>query len=66
MLSCLCIVASMYCHIVVMLYCCLVVLSYKCIVVLMYCCIIVLVCIVIHDNLYVCHQGTFDTTAAAM
>ncbi len=45
----------------VMLYCCLVVLSYWCTVVRMYCCILVLVCIVIHDNLSVRHQGTFDT-----
>jgi hypothetical protein len=49
----------------VMLYCCLVVLSYWCTVVWMYCCIVVLVCIVIHDNLSVRHQGTFNTTAAA-
>jgi hypothetical protein len=65
-LLCSCIVTLMYCCIVVLLYCCLVVFSYWCIVLLMYCCIVVLVCIVIHDNLSVCHQGTFDTTAAAM
>jgi hypothetical protein len=65
-LLCLCIVALMYCRIVVMLYCCLVVLSYWCIVVLIYCCIVVLVCILIHVDLSVCHQGTFNTTAAAM
>jgi hypothetical protein len=50
----------------VMLYCCLVVLSYWCTVVWMYCCIVVLVCIIIHDDLSVHHQGTFNTTAAAM
>jgi hypothetical protein len=68
MLSSLCIVVLMYwyVHIVVMLHCCLVVLSFSCIVVLMYCCIVVLVCIVIHVDLSVHHQGTFETTAAAM
>jgi hypothetical protein len=50
----------------VTLYCCLVVLLYWCTVVWMYCCIVVLVCIVIHDNISVRHQGTSDTTAAAM
>jgi hypothetical protein len=50
----------------VMLNCCLLVLLYWCTVVLKYCCIVVLVCIVIHDNFSLCHQGTFDTTAAAM
>jgi hypothetical protein len=53
-------------RIVVMLYCCFVLLSSSCIVVLMYCCIVVLVCIVIHVDLSVRHQGTFKTTAAAM
>jgi hypothetical protein len=66
MLSSSCIVMLMHCCIVVMLHCCLVVLSSLCIVVLMHCFIVVLVCIVIHVDLSLHHQGTFDTTAAAI
>jgi hypothetical protein len=66
-----CVVVFVYCcndvllQIVGMLYCCFVMLSALCIVLLVYY-IVVLVCIVIHVNLSVRHQGTFKRTAAAM
>jgi hypothetical protein len=53
-------------HIVVLLYSCFVMLLALCIVLLMYCCIVVLVCIVIHVDLSVRHQGSFKRTAAAI